>query len=44
MEHINACLEEFVVDEDEEDEDEVTPEFHPDEEVTEVDEEKDFLR
>ena len=45
MEHINAVLEGFIVEEeDEEDEDEVTPEFHPDEEVTEVDEEKDFLR
>jgi hypothetical protein len=44
MSHITACLEQFVVEEEEEDEDEVTPEFHPDEEVTEVDEEKDFLR
>jgi hypothetical protein len=36
MSHINACLEQFVVEEDEEeDEDEVTPEFHPDEDVTE---------
>ena len=45
MEHINACLTEFIVEEDEEeDEDEVTPELHPDDEVTEVDEEKEFLR
>ena len=34
MSHINACLEEFVVEEEEEDEDEVTPEFHPDEDNT----------
>jgi hypothetical protein len=36
MEHINAVLEGFIVEEeDEEDEDEVTPELHPDDEVTE---------
>jgi hypothetical protein len=35
MSHINACLEQFVVEEEDEDEDEVTPEFHPDEDVTE---------
>jgi len=34
MEHINAVLEGFIVEEEEEDEDEVTPEFHPDEDVT----------
>jgi hypothetical protein len=34
MEHINSCLEQFVVEEEEEDEDEVTPEFHPDEDNT----------
>jgi hypothetical protein len=31
MSHINACLEEFIV---EEDEDEVTPELHPEDEQT----------
>ena len=35
MSHINAVLEGFIVEEeDEEDEDEVTPELHPDDEVT----------
>ena len=34
MSHINACLEQFVVEEEDEDEDEVTPEFHPENEQT----------